>query len=167
MEMKAIQLNQQGKNKGKYVTLVDDEDYEYLNQFRWSTYKDKNTYYARMVIKINGETIRIRMHRLIMKTPKELLTDHKDGNGLNNQKYNLRICNYAQNAVNRKGRGKSDYLGVRVVKRKNKNKFLASICKNYKTILLGVYDNEIEAAKIYDNAAKIYHGEFARLNFKD
>ena len=85
--MKQIKLSQQGKNKGKYVVLVDDEDFEYLNQWRWCAVKYTHTYYA-----VRYDKKRISMHRLILDVPQNKLTDHRDSNGLNNQIKNIRPC---------------------------------------------------------------------------
>jgi hypothetical protein len=147
--MKIIKLTQ-----GQF-SQVDDEDYEFLNQFKWQAYKAPNTYYAMRESK--GKTI--RMHRIIMKTPSNLMVDHIDHNGLNNQKINLRNCNASQNQCNKKPIGSSIYLGVNICIR-------ATIRINNKNVNLGSFKTEIEAAKAYDKAAKENFGEFANLNFK-
>jgi hypothetical protein len=82
-----------------YSTIVDDEDYEFLKKFKWYLNKGKITFYARA--KINGKMV--RMHRLILKANSTQIIDHKDRNGLNNQKDNLRFYTLSQNAMNRKG----------------------------------------------------------------
>ena len=96
--------------------------------------------------------------------------DHIDHNGLNNQKENLRICNRSQNSANRIPSGKSKYLGVTPLIRHYRNKvyyyFASEIRINKKSIYLGHFKNEIEAALAYDKAAKDLHGEYANLNFK-
>ena len=91
-------------------------------------------------------------------------TDHKNGNGLDNQKHNLRTCSQAQNNRNAKKRENcsSKYKGVYWDK-KNK-KWRARIYLNKKEICLGRYKNEIDAAKAYDEKAKELFGEFAQPN---
>jgi len=157
--MKEIKLSQLGKNKGKFVALVDDEDYEYLNQFRWSASKQGTRIYAKRYSKIKNEK---RMHRLIMNTPDGMEVDHIDHNGLNNQKSNLRICNRSQNSANKKPMGGRKYRGIC----HHGGKVLSYIAKDGEQINLGSYETEDEAAKAYDKKALELYGEFANLNFK-
>jgi len=161
--MNVIKLSKNGKNKGKFVALVDDDDFEYLNQFNWTV--DQRSYGNYAYRRIDKGTISI-MHREIMQVTNDFIIDHKDHNGLNNQKLNLRICTNSDNTKNRsKSIGKSSkYKGVSLYKKTNK--WICQIRNNQKLIFLGYYETEIAAAKVYDNAAKIYHGEFANPNFK-
>ncbi len=152
--MKEIQLTQ---NK---VTLVDDWNYEWLNQWKWYAIKGRNTYYAVRGIWINNKMKRIYMHRLIMSAIK--VTDHKDRNGLNNQENNLRPCTYTENNYNSKTFSSTGYKGVYY----NGNCIFSQIKINGKLKYLGTFNNIIDAAHKYDEVAKIYQGEFANLNFK-
>lgn len=105
------------------------------------------------------------LHRLIMKvTNSKINIDHRDGNGLNNQKYNLRICSQSDNAKNQKLSriNSTGFKGVHYFKQYNK--FMAQITVNYKKVFLGYYDDKTEAAKAYNIAAIKHHGEFAQLN---
>jgi hypothetical protein len=156
--MKEIKLTQ-----GK-VALVDDDDYDYLNQWRWYAHKDKNTFYALRKEARNMSRIQkdIKMHRLIMNTPDGMQVDHIDHDGLNNQKSNLRNCTSAQNGKNRQCNHNRKYKGVYIVK----DKYVARIHVDGKNCLLGYYETEIEALQSYDNAALKYYGEFASLNLK-
>lgn len=156
--MKEIKLTQ-----GK-VALVDDEDYEFLNQWKWYAKKDSHIFYAQSHIGTKRkEQKSITMHRLIMNVSAGIQIDHKDGNGLNNQKSNLRICTHQQNQMNRKSYiGRSKYKGVSICKN---GRISATIKVNGKNKHLGVFESEIEAAMFYDEAAKKYYGEYANLNF--
>jgi len=160
--MKIIKLTQ-----GK-MALVDDEDYEYLSQFKWHVVFNKTDYYAvRWTHGSHASRKSVFMHREIMETTKGMEVDHIDHNTLNNQKYNLRNCTHQQNKRNtRKRENKaSSYLGVEVRKTKNGTTFRAHIKVNNKSIKLGNSKNEKEAAVLYDKAAIKYFGEYANLNF--
>ncbi len=157
--MKEIQLTQ------GQVALVDDEDYEHLNQWKWYAHKFKSTYYAGRTCRASGKPKTIKMHREIMKTPAGFLCDHKDHNGLNNQKCNLRNCTKSENNANGTSMGSSKYLGVSYYKAAKK--WQAYIRKDNKPIFLGKHDSENMAGKAYNEAALKYHGEFARLNIID
>jgi len=106
------------------------------------------------------------MHRVIINAPKHLLVDHINHSGLDNRKANLRTATCAQNNVNRASyktkNSPSKYKGVYWSKRDKK--WQVQICYNYKCRTIGLFDNEFQAAKAYDEAAKKYHKEFAVLN---
>src|SRR5690348_17197510 len=95
--MKEIPLTQ-----GK-VALVDDEDFDFLNQWKWHAVKWKNGFYARRNLKIDGVMKNIMMHRVIMEMEKypDLLIDHENGDTLDNQRKNLRKTDYKGNSANR------------------------------------------------------------------
>ena len=153
---KAIPLTQ-----GK-IAIVDDENYKWLNQWKWRAHKSRNTYYA--VRAKNGE--HIAMHREILGLTKGdgKLTDHKSRNGLDNQEHNLRICTSFQNQHNRKPQGgTSKYKGVSWNKRERR--WQARIESSGKTIHIGNFTNELKAAEAYDRKAKELFGEFACINF--
>ena len=158
--MKKIPLTQ-----GQFA-LVDDWNYDWLMQWKWCAKKDYNTFYA-FRGSYNPKTKKqtpVYMHEVIMKTPKGMLTDHKDHNGCNNQEYNLRICTDQQNAMNRqKEKGcSSPFKGIGWHKRARK--WVARIVINKKQVHLGCFDSEVEAAQAYNKAAKEIHGEFAKPN---
>lgn len=149
-------------------TMVDDNDYNELSKHKWYPEKRKGIFYVRRtapsVTKDPKKRIKIYMHRQILGTPDGLSTDHRDCNGLNNQRSNLRTCTQAQNTRNqRKTRGSSEYKGVCWDKRLKK--WRADIRLNKTQMYLGLFLCPIEAAKAYDEAANKYHGDFARLNF--
>lgn len=177
--MKLIPLSQQGKNKGKYFAQVDDDDYDFLMQWRWSVVNTKSgNLYAQRTTS-SSEVNSGRMHRVILQeNNREIDIDHKDNNGLNNQKSNLRRCSRSQNQMNKKPSGVSKYLGVCWHKRKsmrNTKKYgikeysscswKASIYINGKSTHIGLFKSEEDAARAYDDMAIKHHGEFAKLNF--
>ncbi len=160
------------KNKNAYFAQVDDEDYEWLNKWKWYAHSGENdrTLYARRSewSPEFKKQITIRMHRFIMGlTNPKTMCDHKDGNGLNNQRSNLRACTSSQNGANRRRpsiKKTSKYIGVS--RKTNSTKWVAQLAKNRQKIFIGHFDSEIDAAKAYDKKAKEIHGEFATLNFK-
>jgi AP2-like factor (euAP2 lineage) len=162
--MKEIELSKGGKYKGKFITLVDDEDYEWLNQYNWciEITKYKNTYYARRSIRIsvNVHTTQ-RMHHLILGVKGG---DHTDRNGLNNQRANLRLATHHENCMNRNSQRKSSSKFKGVSWNKINKKWMSRIMFNNKSIFLGNFISETEAANVYDIKAKELFGEFAHLN---
>ena len=137
--------------------IIDDEDYEKVMQHKWSF--SRSTRYPRCGTK-NGT---MYLHRFVLGLTKEdkVVVDHKNGNVLDARKENLRICSRKQNSQNRiKVLAKSGFKGVR----KCWNKWQAVIQVNGKTVVIGSYDNKIDAAKAYDEAAIKYFGEFACTN---
>jgi len=148
------------------IALVDDEDFAYLNQFKWHVTLNKGKYYARRFFWRDGKPSKIYMHREILNTPKGMKTDHKNDNGLDNQRQNLRVCTHAENIRNQRIHNMaktSVFKGVHWLKRDRR--WQSRIMVNYKHISLGTFDAEIQAAKAYDKAAIKYFGEFANLNF--
>jgi hypothetical protein len=146
--MKLIPLTQ-----GKFAQ-VDDEDYKLLMVHKWH-YHQGYAYSGRHIL----------MHRLIMKLDygNKLQVDHRDRNGLNNQKNNLRCCTCCQNNGNSVSfRGTSQYKGVSW--QNNRKKWVSFIKINKKNHFIGRFNNEEDAAHAYDKVALEYFGEFARLN---
>ncbi len=159
--MKKIQL---ANNRG--VVLVDDADFPSLSKRKWFIKKEKHTSYAVAMIYRDGKRTTIRMHREILGLKKGDKHDgeHQDGDGLNNQRFNLRKCTRSQNSMNQhKTYGSSQYKGVSLYK--PTGKWRAEIMKDGKSHYLGAHALEDEAARVYDEAAKELFGEFANTNF--
>ena len=157
--MKHIELTQ-----GK-VALVDDRDYDRLNQWKWYAHKNKNTYYATRSGRLNGKTqTSIKMHREIMNPSANMKEDHSNGNGLDNTRTNLRVCTNQQNCANRKV-SRNNKLGLKGVAFCNTyKKWTANIKVNYKNKFLGNFFCPWKAAGFYDIAAIKYYGEYAKPN---
>jgi len=142
--------------------IIDLNDIDKVKNHYWRTHKGPYTYYAMTSQGLDS----IGLHRIIMELPleeKKFVVDHKDFNGLNNRKSNLRICSKLQNLMNKKSlkNSTSHYKGVSLYQ----DKWSANIGYNNKTYNLGLFDNEIDAAVVYDKKAKELYGEFAYLNF--
>ena len=143
------------------LSLVDDSLYDDLNQVKWSF--DSGCAVRRKDKK------KIYLHRVIMSTPDGYVTDHINGNKLDNRKINLRICTTKQNARNRKLNkdNTSGYKGVSISYKcgsEHEHKWKSIIRVNYRFIYLGTFISKIEAALAYNNAAKRFYGKFANLN---
>lgn len=149
---------------GKHIILYDDKDHKLISKHKWHIYLDKNSYYAVTHVYKKRKQTTVSMHRLIMGFPKNMI-DHKDGNGLNNQKSNLRECTNSQNIMNGKKRlnNTSGYKGV-MYRSDLTYKFMAVIGFNNQHIYLGCFKTAVKAAHAYNSAALKYHGKFARLN---
>ena len=149
-----------------YVTLVDDEDFERANKIKWGLGKNNN--YAVYSIWKDRKIYSLRLHRFLLGLSfgDKTQVDHINGNGLDNRKENLRLCNNAQNAFNasKQCNNKSGYKGV-CSWSKGVKKWRAQIQFNSKVIHIGSFQNKEDAARAYDEAARKYFGEFARLNF--
>lgn len=154
--MKYIKLT-----RGEFA-MVDDEDFERVNQHRWWCWSYKKCAKKYAVTRMKGCGIRISMHRFVL--PHDLpQTDHENGNGLDNQKRNLRPCDRIRNGRNRNIQNHSSkFKGVSFLKRTKK--WLAYIRVNKRLIRLGNFKNEIDAGMAYDKAALKYFGEFSRTN---
>jgi hypothetical protein len=155
--MKQIPLN---KNK---VALIDDEDFEEINRHKWCVGSDG---YPRRKVIIGGKQQAVFMHRFLMGLVrgdgKEV--DHINGNILDNQRKNLRVCSHHQNLINKKLQ-RNNTSGVRGVSwNKRKEMWQVYIVLNRKKIDLGYFDDLVLAAKRYNQEAKEMFGEFAKLN---
>lgn len=152
--MKLIQL------RGGFDTMVDDIDFEFLSQWEWYILKAAGgLHYA--VRSEDGASI--RMHRVINGTPTGLYTNHKDGNGLNNQRHNLRTATPLQNMMNRRGKrgGTSVFKGVWLDISHPKKPWRAGIRINGSIQYLGRFSSEEDAGAAYAVAAIEHFGDFA------
>jgi hypothetical protein len=159
------------ETKNGYIFQIDQEDYDKIRNYPWygykSTYRLKNgekkqcTKYIVAHISANE---RVNLHKLIMNTPVEIRIDHKNGDGLDNRKSNLRICTQSQNQMNKlkNCNNKSGYKGVSWDK--TRNKWRSFIMLAGKNKCLGRFNSPEQAALAYNRAATKHFGEFAKLN---
>lgn len=173
--------------KGEVIdyALCSDEDYDELMKHRWHRYLgNRHIYYAKRTTdrKEFGKQRTVLMHRQILGVllDRTIQVDHKNSNGLDNTRENLRLCTPSQNAMNRtRKHASSQYSGVTfrgLTQRKKRpdGTYCISPCSKPwrvgitvegKKIYARGYATEIEAALAYDELAIRYHGEFAKLNF--
>jgi HNH endonuclease/AP2 domain len=161
--MKRIKLTQ-----GQY-TIVDDEHYDYLMQWKWWAhwFPQMQQFYAERGKHIDGKLKTFSMHRVLMGEPKGQDVDHKNGNCLDNRIENLRVCSHSENGHNRglSTRNTSGFMGVSFEKRGWRIRWRARIRIDGRLISLGRFRTPQEAAHARDKAALEYRGGFARLNF--
>jgi hypothetical protein len=147
--MKKIKLTQ---NK---FAVVDDADFELVSKFKWCAHKEGHKFYA----VTNIGKIQIRMHQVVLGRG----VDHKNDDGLDNRRENLRICNQSQNNANRrKFNGTSKFKGVYY--HRARNKWQAGIKFEGRYFYLGIFEKEKDAANAYNEKARELFGEFAKMN---
>ncbi len=144
-----------------HVAIVDDEDYEWLSQWKWTAFQSGNQVYAYRKHKNKS----VLLHRLITSAPKGKVVDHINRNGLDNRRENLRVVGRKENALNSSfiPNGTSKYRGVRY----SKNAWQSEIMVDRKYIYLGRFKSEEDAARAYDAAATMYFKSDARLNLPE
>lgn len=149
-------------SQGK-VALIDDADFDWLNQWKWTAKEGVHTWYAYR--SVWRPRINIQLHRFIMDAPLGVDVDHKNFNGLDNQRHNLRLATDLQNNAYRikhdgcTSRFKGVYFST------IRGKWIAQIRRTNAPRHLGCFTDEVEAARAYDIAARELFGEFAVLNF--
>lgn len=155
MAVKEIPLN-----KGA-VTIVDEGDYDRLMKYKWRI-SEKG--YAMRTQVDKGKASGILMHRMLLDPPKGFMADHINGDRLDNRRCNLRIANALENSRNRANNhnSRSKYKGV--AWKVANNKWQARIRIVGKQHHIGLFDTEEDAAYAYNQAAKLQHGDFSRLN---
>lgn len=156
--MKTIPLT-----KGKFA-IVNTYDYEFLMQWKWHVCEGHNTDYAMRNSKpdpITKKRHHIMMHRVLADTPDGMDTDHKNGNGLDNRRRNLRTCSRSQNMHNRRPNKKGTSKHKGVYWHKQSKKWRAYIQINKERIYLGGFKKEKDAATAYSKKSK---SEFKNFN---
>jgi hypothetical protein len=156
-EIKDMVINIKG-----YDVLIDDEDYERIMAHTWQVGCPSGKPYFFFGKRSNGERHYTKLHRFLINAPKGSVVDHISGNVLDNRKCNLRITDWTGNARNH-GIAKSNTSGFRgVVKKYNRETWIAQISLNHKTIRLGTFPTKEIAALVYETATKALYGEYYR-----
>ena len=152
-----------GKHAKDREVLISKEDYDLVSKFSW--YLNIQGYAVNTQrIKGTKKKKMIYMHRLIMGLDKKLIVDHINHDTIDNRRENLRLCTYSENLCNKKPEpnSKSSFKGVTWSVRDSK--WVVQIWKDGRSFYYGYHENEIDAAKAYNEAAKEHHGEYAYLN---
>lgn len=147
------------------AAIVDDADYDWLMQRPWHFAGG----YAHHTAPRSAGNRNVAMHRLIMGATPEQEVDHRNGDGLDNRRDNVRVCTRAGNTKNLAKRAgtRSRYKGVSAKRDARHKLWRADIRADRQAYHLGSFASEDEAARAYDQAARRLHGEFARLNFPE
>lgn len=149
--------------KSGAIIEIDPEDLFKVMKHNWRV-DEKGYVVTNSSRKDNPKRNRIFLHRYLTDCPEGMVVDHEDGNPLNNKRKNLRICTHAQNSRNRKinKKGTSKFKGVSFNKRDKR--WVSVIGFENKTISLGYFKEEKDAALAYNRKAVELFGEFACLN---
>lgn len=151
-----------------YVAVVDDRDYKRVSAYKWHAQVERRkdgsvkAVYARRNKRVDEQGYVQHLHRFIMGVDDPTKqVDHRDHNGLNNRRKNLRRCSNAQNQANRRVDvdNRSGFKGV--AWKKDKGKYQSRITVNGKMKFLGYFSDKKLAAEAYQAAAKSIFGEFA------
>lgn len=150
------------------VAIVDDEDFDWLSQWKWHAHSTGNGVYAArntsVAERAAGLGRTVYMHRAICRPPVGLVTDHVNCDRLDNRRQNLRHATPRQNTWNSAMKGAVAFYGVRLCAQTKR--FAARIKTPSGVKWLGRFDTPEEAARAYDAAAR-ERGAFARLNFPE
>lgn len=146
-----------------HVVLIDEADRELVDRYSWQADCRPQTVYVQGYL-IGHWTKHFYLHRVLMDPPPGMQVDHRNGDGLDNRRANLRLATASQNRGNMRlpPRNTSGYKGVSWDKARAK--WVARISANGRYRCLGRFDDPWEAAQTYNAAAIEYWGEFAWLN---
>ena len=152
---------------GAKRVVIDNEDKATANKYNWHLKYDAKSgkYYVATKKTENGKRKLYLLHRVLTNADDGYVVDHINGNTLDNRKENLRVCLQKDNVKNvgkRKDGLTSKYKGV--CYRDKFKKYVAQISINKKIIHLGLFETELDAALVYNGAAKLLHGEYAWTN---
>jgi hypothetical protein len=148
------------------VALVDEADYGALSLFNWFAEKayGGRIWYAARGVGSGARQRLVRMHAVLLGQRPDCEPDHRNGNGLDNRRQNLRWATGSQQMANRRfAPGASGYRGVY----RNNGRWMAQFGFNKRNIYCGTFGTPLEAAHAYNEKAQAYHGEFAVLNLDE
>lgn len=150
---------------GGMTCIVDDQDAELVSRWKWQARQSRNTWYATRSGWSEGKKVSVMMHCLILGVGPRVIVDHRNGDGLDNRRENLRIATNQENCFNRRPLPgtSSRFKGVDFYKRNGK--WRARIKRDGRLRHVGNFDSEEDAARRYDQEARILFGDFARTNF--
>ena len=159
--MKTIQLA-----NGRGIALVDDADWEMCAEHSWRLRKSSGTgtSYAITNIHVDGKKTTILLHRFIVKAPKDKQVDHRNGNGLDCRRDNMRLCTHQENCRNRKKQRGCSSIYKGVSWSKQHQLWQSRGIHNQVYYHLGYFASEVEAARAYNTFAVEHFKEFAKLN---
>lgn len=151
-----------GRRETNAYALIDPEDYDLVWNYDWH---QNNAGYAVSSVRQNGRRVYVRMHRLIMNPPDDLLVDHINGNTIDNRRSNLRICNTSENVKNRVMQ-KRNKVGEKNISVRKSGRFEAGVISN------GIrhrkmFDNLADAKKYVHDKRIELHGEFANHGYSN
>jgi hypothetical protein len=148
------------RGRGLYV-IVDDEDFEELSRFKWSVHVCKKKHTTRLYARrVTADNKTIHMHRVVAGAPDDRIVDHRDSNGLNNCRANLRVCTNAKNMLNAKSHADATSRFKGVCWDASREKWTA----RFRGDFLGRFEKEEMAAVAYDAAAERYDAEYSLTN---
>lgn len=145
--------------------IVDDDTPDAVTGARWFRKNfTRGGSYACRTVSIGGKFKTLMMHRVIMAAPAGLIVDHVNGNAFDNRRENLRIATHGQNSCNKRAMGKGTiFKGISF--RNDIQKWGARIALNGRLIHLGHFVSPEDAARAFDEAARMAHGAYGRFNF--
>lgn len=148
-----------------FKAIIDSEDAYLIKDFKWvADVRRHGLVYVKAVKIISGKQRSYYLHRLVMQAKKGTIIDHKNHNGLDNRKVNLRLATPSQNLSNKRHLLKTSSIYKGVCFDKTHRRWVARIKVNNKTKKIGTFTSEVEAALAYNSHVKQLHGEFGILN---
>lgn len=154
---KGLILRKLSLTQGKF-TLLNNVDYAWASQWKWYALRGRGKFYAARNSRTKPKRQHILLHRELLKAPAGFEVDHRNGDGLDNRRKNLRLATTTQNRRNA-SLSKANTSGYKGVYR-SRDKFFARVGEKH----LGMFDTPEQAGRAYNKAARVHWGAFAKLN---